>query len=122
MRRYEESLAITRRLGNEAGIAATLNNIGLIHDRQGRYDNAMRRYEESLIYLLPLSISKTCSGVMGISVIRAPMASLTAFVTAPGEALQGGSPMPRAPWGPIPSPDSVTIVSHAPRSSEVGIR
>lgn len=47
--------------------------------------------------LLFLIAAKMRSGVTGMSVMRAPMASLMALVTAPGEALQGGSPMPRAP-------------------------
>ena len=48
MRWYEESLAIERRLGNQAGIATTLSNIGKVYHKQGRYDDAMRRFEESL--------------------------------------------------------------------------
>jgi tetratricopeptide (TPR) repeat protein len=46
--RYEESLAIERELGNRAGIASSLHQLGVLHHLQGEYPQARQRYEESL--------------------------------------------------------------------------
>ena len=45
---YEESLAITKKLGNEDQIAIRLNNIGNVYDSWGQYDEAIKNYEEAL--------------------------------------------------------------------------
>ena len=44
----EESLTISRRLGNEPGVASTLHNIGEVHRMQGQNTEAIKCYEESL--------------------------------------------------------------------------
>lgn len=45
---YEDSLAIRRRLDNREGMAATLNNLGIIAWARGDYEEARARYQESL--------------------------------------------------------------------------
>ena len=45
---YEESLAIERELGDKAGIATSLNNLGLVAKAQGDYASARALHEESL--------------------------------------------------------------------------
>src|SRR5439155_20338463 len=55
--------------------------------------------------------SRTLSGVTGSWRGRAPTASAIAAGITPIGGPIGGSPMPRAPKGPRPSPDSRTIVS-----------
>ncbi|MBI3097936.1 MAG: tetratricopeptide repeat protein [Planctomycetes bacterium] len=47
-RRYEESLAIRRELGDRHGIAGSLNSMGNVHYARGEYGEARSRYEESL--------------------------------------------------------------------------
>jgi DNA-binding CsgD family transcriptional regulator len=46
--RYEQSLAIRREIGDRAGIADTLNNLGLLALARGRFAEAEQRLEESL--------------------------------------------------------------------------
>lgn len=48
---YEESLAITRDLGDKSGIASSLNNLGIVAYRQADYTAARALYEESLALL-----------------------------------------------------------------------
>ena len=48
MHHYEGSLGITRRLGDQGGVAMSLRQIGTVHQQQGRLDEAMRHYEEAL--------------------------------------------------------------------------
>src|SRR5438105_4121141 len=45
---YQDSLAIRRELGDRPGIAASLNNLGLVAFEQGDYPAARALYEESL--------------------------------------------------------------------------
>jgi DNA-binding CsgD family transcriptional regulator/tetratricopeptide (TPR) repeat protein len=46
--RYEESLATYRELGDAAGIAGALNNLGTVAQEQGQLDRAAALYEEAL--------------------------------------------------------------------------
>jgi hypothetical protein len=62
------------------------------------------------------------SGVMGSSVIRAPVASATALAMAAGAGTIGGSPTPRAPKGPAGDGTSTMIVSIFGRSAAVSFR
>jgi tetratricopeptide (TPR) repeat protein len=45
---YEESLAISRRLGNQAGIAVSLHELGRVQQEQGNLAEAERLYRQSL--------------------------------------------------------------------------
>src|SRR5712691_11782440 len=72
-------------------------------------------------YPLARSLLSTRSAVSGSSVTRRPMARDTAFMTAAGVGVIAGSPMPLAPKGPRPVPDSNRMVSTAGASSVVGI-
>ncbi len=44
----EESLALSREIGDKSGIAHSLNNLGLVAMEQGDYSSARALYEESL--------------------------------------------------------------------------
>ena len=67
--------------------------------------------------LLSLSSSRasishsTRSGVIGSRSGRAPIASAIALAMVAATLPIGGSPMPRAPSGPLPSPLSTTSTS-----------
>src|SRR5713101_5281177 len=65
------------------------------------------------------SLASTRSGVIGSSVTRRPRARDTAFITAAGVGVMAGSPIPLAPKGPRPFPDSIMTVSTAGESSVV---
>jgi tetratricopeptide (TPR) repeat protein len=45
---HEESLAIRREIGDVGGIALSLLNLGVIHERHGDYERAKANYTESL--------------------------------------------------------------------------
>ncbi|PYS50129.1 MAG: adenylate/guanylate cyclase domain-containing protein [Acidobacteria bacterium] len=45
---YERSLAIRRELGDERGVAATLNNLGLVERHQGNNEQARPLFQEAL--------------------------------------------------------------------------
>jgi CHAT domain-containing protein len=45
---YEQSLTITREIGDRAGEAQTLNNIGVVYESLGKYPEAIAQYEASL--------------------------------------------------------------------------
>jgi predicted ATPase/DNA-binding SARP family transcriptional activator len=45
---YEQSLALRRQIGDQQGIATTLNNLGLLVHEQGDYETARALHEESL--------------------------------------------------------------------------
>jgi hypothetical protein len=66
--------------------------------------------------------SRTRSGVIGKLAGLTPRASWIALATAAAGGPIGGSPMPRAPNGPIPSPDSRITTSISGTSVAVGIR
>jgi tetratricopeptide (TPR) repeat protein len=46
---HEESLALRRELGDKRGIAASLNNLGLVMQERGDYDESRALHEESLV-------------------------------------------------------------------------
>jgi tetratricopeptide (TPR) repeat protein len=48
---YEQALPILREAGNRVGEAATLNNIGLVHDGRGDGQAALSYYEQALLIL-----------------------------------------------------------------------
>ena len=48
MKLYNESLEISRQLGDQYMVAGTLNNMGMIHGDRREYDQAMKLYNESL--------------------------------------------------------------------------
>jgi predicted ATPase/class 3 adenylate cyclase len=48
LKHYEQSLEIRRKLGDERGIAATLNNLGMAHEYQRNYEKARPLFEEAL--------------------------------------------------------------------------
>jgi pentatricopeptide repeat protein len=45
---YEQSLEIQKAIGNQQGIAATLNNLASIYVRQNQIDEAFKLFKESL--------------------------------------------------------------------------
>jgi tetratricopeptide (TPR) repeat protein len=45
---YQQSLEIKRRIGDLAGTASTLGNLGIVYRNQGRYDEAIAHYQQSL--------------------------------------------------------------------------
>lgn len=45
---YQKGMALTMKIGNQAGLATTYNNIGLIYDAQGDYPEALEWYKKSL--------------------------------------------------------------------------
>ena len=45
---YDKSLTVKRRIGDDAGIATTLNNIGVIYKYQGDFSRALNYYRQSL--------------------------------------------------------------------------
>ena len=47
LRQYKESLAIKREIKDQRGIASSLGEIAVIHDRQGRPDEAVATYTEA---------------------------------------------------------------------------
>jgi len=47
-RHYEQSLAIRRELGDERGVAATLNNLGIVYLYQREYESAGPLFQEAL--------------------------------------------------------------------------
>ena len=62
------------------------------------------------------------SGVIGSSVRRTPAASSMALAMAAGAGTMGGSPTPRAPYGPEGDGTSTMIVSMSGRSAAVSVR
>jgi tetratricopeptide (TPR) repeat protein len=48
LRRYEQSLQISGKLGNRAGIARSMHELGNLHYLRGEYGEALQRYEQSL--------------------------------------------------------------------------
>ena len=47
-RRASQALALERELGNDAGVANALNDLGIIAGRQGRFEDAFELYRQSL--------------------------------------------------------------------------
>ena len=70
LRNYTRALSIYRKKGNEKGKARSYNNIGTIHDNQGRYARAMEFYEKSL------AIKKRLGNRSGIAFTRFSMGGL----------------------------------------------
>ncbi len=48
LEKYNESLIISKELGDKKGIADTLHQLGNIHYLQGKYEKALEKYNESL--------------------------------------------------------------------------
>ena len=65
--------------------------------------------------------ARTRSAVIGNWVSGERAARDTAFITAAGVGVMAGSPIPLAPKGPRPWPDSSRIVMISGASSVVGI-
>jgi hypothetical protein len=84
--RYEEALAISRELGDRWGIAAWLNNLGLIAYRQGEYGAARSLHEESL------SISHELGDRLSIAGSLEALAELAC--EEPGQPGAGGGARP----------------------------
>ena len=61
---YEESLTIQRQLGDQGGIAGSLNNLGMVASAQGDYAGARALYEESLTILRPLGHQQFLANVL----------------------------------------------------------
>jgi len=57
-RHYEGSLAIRRELGDQRGIAATLNNLGIVYLYQGDYERAEPLFWEALSLLRKLGFER----------------------------------------------------------------
>src|SRR5215471_2451083 len=74
-------------------------------------------WKEELLF----KAARTRSAVRGNWVTGAPAARETAFMTAAGVGVIAGSPMPLAPKGPRPWPDSRSTVMTGGASSVVGI-
>ncbi|MCM3900095.1 MAG: CHAT domain-containing protein, partial [Pyrinomonadaceae bacterium] len=45
---FQKSLALSEKLGDKEGIAITLDNIGFVYDRQGKYEQALDYLQKSL--------------------------------------------------------------------------
>src|SRR5262249_59200004 len=45
---YQQALPICRQVGDRAGEAATLNNIGMVYTRRGDGENALHHYQQAL--------------------------------------------------------------------------
>src|SRR5438093_3459364 len=82
---------------------------------------AVERELEGEAHARPRSLPRTRSAVIGSSVTRSPIAEDTAFMTAAGVGVMAGSPIPLAPNGPSPFPDSSRMASIAGTSRVVGI-
>src|SRR6266498_4041232 len=82
---------------------------------------AVERELEGEAHARPRSLPRTRSAVIGSSVTRSPIAEDTAFMTAAGVGVMAGSPIPLAPKGPSPFPDSSRMASIAGTSRVVGI-
>jgi tetratricopeptide (TPR) repeat protein len=78
-RDFEESLAISRELGDDAETAGCLRNLGLVAYRHGDYDSAQRLFEESLAIRRELGdqrgISHCLNNLGGIAVFRGDLES-----------------------------------------------
>ncbi len=46
---FQQGLVIIREVGNRAGEGATLNNIGVVYERQGLYEQALKYYYKALV-------------------------------------------------------------------------
>lgn len=67
---YEQSLAITRDLGDASSIAATLGNLGMIHRLEGGYEKAKELVEESIaIYEQTGEKARVANGVNNLAAI-----------------------------------------------------
>jgi tetratricopeptide (TPR) repeat protein len=54
IKNYSDLLGYYYSLADEQGIAYALVNVGIIHDRKGEYDKAIKTYEDSLEILRKL--------------------------------------------------------------------
>ncbi|MCX6578912.1 MAG: tetratricopeptide repeat protein [Candidatus Aminicenantes bacterium] len=54
LEKYEQSLKIKEELGDRAGVAASLNNIGMIYHQQKKYPEAFENYQIAFSILTEL--------------------------------------------------------------------
>ena len=78
--------------------------------------------EDILLHQDRFKAANTLSGVSGSPNTRTPMALATALAAAGAAGVSDGSPIPFAPNGPRPVPDSRMIAFVVGRSHAVGIR
>ena len=84
----EESLAISRDLGDRGGIASSLNNLGNVAIEQGDYPTARTLYEESLSIRRELGDRRNIAAVLGnLGIIAYEQGDLTASRALSEEAL-----------------------------------
>src|SRR5207253_8455743 len=69
--RYEQSLALYRKLGDERGIAITLNNMGDVASAVGNHEAARQQYQEALTLFQSLGdrrcIAYSLEGLAGVA-------------------------------------------------------
>ena len=84
----EESLAISRELGDHGGAASSLNNLGNVAIEQGNYPAARQLYEESLSIRRELGDRRSIAGVLGnLGIVAYEQGDLTAAQALSEEAL-----------------------------------
>jgi tetratricopeptide (TPR) repeat protein len=84
----EESLAISRELGDRGGTASSLNNLGNVAIEQGDYPTARKLYEESLSIRRELGDRRSMAGVLGnLGIVAYEQGDLTAARALSEEAL-----------------------------------
>ena len=84
----EESLAISRELGDRGGTASSLNNLGNVAIEQGDYPAARKLYGESLSIRRELGDRRSIAGVLGnLGIVAYEQGDLTAARALSEEAL-----------------------------------
>lgn len=61
---YEQALTLFRELNDTDGIAAILNNTGLIYERQGDFSKALNRYQEASVLMSKSEESKNSLSIV----------------------------------------------------------
>lgn len=80
-RRYQQSLQIDERLGNQAGMATSWGLLGNLAMERQRYAEATVWYIPALLVWLRLQVPQVAYGAQGLAALRAHMGS-DAFVAA----------------------------------------
>ena len=84
----EQSLAISRELGDRGGTASSLNNLGNVAIEQGDYPAARKLYEDSLSIRRELGDRRSMAGVLGnLGIVAYEQGDLTAAQALSEEAL-----------------------------------